>query len=67
MTRLGAEDAIISMGRACSRLSADERALRRLTLESPMCVDPESGWPISDTARELALSLLDWQPEPLAD
>jgi hypothetical protein len=65
MTRLS-EDAIISIGRACSRLSPDEKALRRLALKSPMCVDPVTGWPISATARELALSLLDWQYEPLA-
>jgi hypothetical protein len=61
------EDALIALGRACSRWSADERALRRLELESPHCTDPRTGFPVDPIARQVALRLLNWAPEPLAD
>ncbi|MGD1059785.1 MAG: hypothetical protein ABR992_20540 [Solirubrobacteraceae bacterium] len=62
----GLEDRIIAMGRAFASLPDDVRAIHRLTLENPHSIDPSTGAPIDPVARELALTLLRWEPEPLA-
>lgn len=65
--RQRADESLIRLGRAASRLTADEREMRRLALKNPHCADPLTGFPVPALAREVALRLLDWQPEPLAD